>query len=105
MVQIPFEKIWSRIQKELYSGLIIPNWGFVRGLTGNKFKVERITENAVVCDPPNAKNRQYVPKDDFKIIWEVWDLYLQYEVKRYEIAEISRFSSYIISIFNFLGLS
>ncbi len=100
-----FEAVWERIQKELVANLVVKNWGWARGFSGNIFKVVRVTDSYVICDPPKAKNNQNVPKDDFKKIWEVWDQYLLGKIKRYEIRDICRYSSYIISIYHHLGLS
>lgn len=100
-----FKFIWKKVQKEIKEGEVIRNWGKARGYTGNTFKIVSVTENLVVCKPIKAKNLQPVPKKDFQQVWELWKDYILGEVQRKFIRdEITRYSSYIISIYKYLDL-
>jgi len=100
---VSFDDKWERLLKELYKGQVIKNWGKGHGFTGNTFKIIDITEDVVICQPPKAINLQVVPKDNFRKVWEIWPKYLSGDYPRYQIRdEITRFSSYIISIFHLL---
>lgn len=102
---IAFEIIWAKLQKELRKGQVIRNWGNDRGFTGNTFEILEITENHAVCKPPKAVNIQIVPKDDFRDVWEIWPKYRSGDFPRHQIRdEITRFSSYIISIYKYLDI-
>lgn len=102
---LSFENIWNRVRNELQKGQVIKNWGNARGFSGNTFKIVEINENKVVCKPPNAKNLQIVPKDDFKKVFEIWPKYFLGNYPRYQIRdEVTRYSSYIISIFKYLAI-
>lgn len=104
-MQEDFSIVWDRLQRTIKRGMKIDNWGLSRGYTKNTFKIYSIDSNYVVCDPPKAKSLQYVPKDDFLKIWEIWGDYMNEKVQRKFIRDyISRFSSYIISIYRFLKL-
>jgi hypothetical protein len=100
-VSTSFEKQWMEISDSLHVGQAINNWGYVRGYTGKSFKISRIETNFIVIDSPSAKNLQRVPKDDFRKVWEIWEAYLSQKVLRNKItAFITRYSSYVISIFH-----
>jgi hypothetical protein len=100
---LSFENIWIRVRNELQIGQVIKNWGNARGFTGNTFQIIGITEKIVECVPPKAKNSQKVPKGDFEKLWGIWQKYITDEILRNEIGDMSRYSSYIISIFHHLG--
>ncbi len=96
-----FEKKWDEVCNLLHVGQVINNWGYVRGYTGKSFKISRIEPDSIVIDSPSAKNLQRVPKDDFRKVWEIWKAYLSQKILRNEItAFITRYSSYILSIFH-----
>lgn len=104
-MDMSFAEVWEKIQKELSVGKEIDNWGKARGYSGNQFTIIEISEDEIVCDPPKASYLQHVPKLDFEAVWEIWPKYLNGSFPRYIIRdEITRFSSYIISIFKYLGL-
>jgi hypothetical protein len=98
-----FEMVWDQIQKNITPGMVIKNWGKARGYTGNSFSIHSISELKIICKPPKAKNFQLVPKRDFFMVWEFWEDYKEGSVQRKFFRDkVSRFSSYIISIFHFL---
>ena len=76
----------------------IKNWTAFKGYLGDEMTVVGVREFYFEVKSPNARNVQFVPKDDFKKVWEVWADYKSQKVRRYEIRNITRFSKYIISI-------
>ena len=92
-------------QESIKPGMKVEYWGLARGSKGTKFSIHSIDKSYVICDPPKAKNLQSVPKKDFQQVWELWKDYILGEVQRQFIRdEITRYSSYIISIYKHLDL-
>jgi len=98
-MQREFSKVWRDIQENLKAGMEIDYWGMARGYSMEKFKINSVSYELIVCDPPKAENLQPVPRKDFMEIWKLWIDYLNGEVQRKYIRdEVSRYSSYVISI-------
>ncbi len=95
-----FDTVWSHLQTHLKPDMVIPNWTAYKGYLGDTMKVVAIRSNYIVLDSPNAKANQSVPRDNFEAVWGVWPGYKAQRVKRNELTELTRFSKYIISIFN-----
>lgn len=62
--------------------------------------IVKIRENYIEVEPPRAMNVQVVSKKDFESVWEVWTDYKTQKVKREELKPMTRYSKYIISIYN-----
>jgi len=62
---------------------------------------EALAEDDYVLVYPEDGSLQRIPKEDFRIVYDVWEQYLAREVRRYEIRDKTRFSSHIISIIHF----
>ena len=93
-----FDTIWTQLQNNLEVNMPIKNWTAFNGYLGDEMTVVGVREFYIEVKSPNARNVQFVPKDDFKKVWEVWADYKSQKVRRYEIRNITRFSKYIISI-------
>jgi len=99
---LPFENIWLRIQRELKNGQVVQNWSMAKGFTGNTFEIVSVTDKAIICNPPKSTNLQVISKKEFEKVWEVWDKYLLGKIPRYSLRDMTRFSSYIISILHLM---
>ena len=97
-----FEQFWSSLQGTLRPGVSVATWSALRGELGGSFSVVEIYPNRVSIDAPDAENIQSVPKRDFKAIYEIWPAYLNGELQRQHLTPLTRFSTYIISIFHLL---
>jgi len=103
-MQREFTEVWRDIRTYLKPRMEIKYWGKSRGSSGKKFVIKSISNNCIYCDPPNAKNTQPVPRQDFEATWELWEDYMAGKVQRQYFTELTRFSSYIISIFHNLAI-
>jgi len=100
-----FEQQWEKISLILHEGLRINNWGASQGYTGRYFIIHEIKNEFIAINSPSAKTLQVIPKGDFLEVWKVWTKYLNNIIPRFFIRdEITRYSSYIISIFHYIKM-
>ena len=96
-----FEVVWTNILNGLYKGQVIKNWGYAHGFTGKIFIIHSISKDQIEIDSPTAKTLQRIPKEDFENVYELWSDYISGKIQRTYISnEISRYSTYVISIFH-----
>ncbi len=98
----PFDGVWSEIEHRIARRTRIPNWTRDKGLFGEDFDVELSTDSLIVC-APGADNVQRVPREDFRVVYELWSGYLSGAAPRKQVREATRYSKYIISILHWLG--
>ena len=72
-------------------------WSKAGRTRGRKFKVLGRRGNYVLVEPENGDIRN-IPIKDFQIVLKHWKGYIKGFVKRQELRDKTRFSSYIISI-------
>jgi hypothetical protein len=92
-----FEEVWDDIQRRLPIGIEIPNWsddGRTRGTTRID---EKYYYEIWVSGKSTTKSRE-VKRDDFKKLYEIWDRYKHGQIRRDEISDLSRNSTYIFTI-------
>ena len=94
---IPFEEFWILLLKKLKIPTHIRNWTVYSGYIGEDFIARKYSDSMIECLIPNG-SPQYVPKKDFKLLYEVWDDYKSFKVKRVDLCQHSRFTKYVISI-------
>ncbi|MFQ5863375.1 MAG: hypothetical protein ACE5IC_09690 [Candidatus Brocadiales bacterium] len=99
---MPFSNTWSALQSNLAVGMTIPDWTAARGLLDDSFSIASVTSTHVEIDTPGAQNIQRVPRDDFEVVYNLWQDYCRGAVPRHQIRDLTRFSKYIISIFHWL---
>jgi len=95
-----FEDFWNYLKRELREWRTVNYWSVAGRFRKNIF--EALAEDDYVLVYPEDCSLQRIPKEDFRIVYDVWEQYLTREVKRYEIRDKTRFSSYIISIIHYL---
>lgn len=97
-----FEQAWNQIQTNLHPETKIPNWTALKKHRGNDIIIKLISKNEIHFKSPTANNMQVVPKDDFKVVWGVWEDYKNGKIIRSEVREMTRFSRYIINTFKWI---
>ena len=97
-----FDNVWVSLEKNLSAGIEIKKWTAFKGYLGDSITIAGIRENYIEIEPSDAGNIQIIPKGDFEKIWKVWVDYKIQKVRRYELRDITRFSTYIISILHWL---
>ncbi len=102
MAEPAFEPIWQKIMTRLKPGMSIRNWTHLKGYLGDEMKVNKVTQERIVIDAPNAKLPQSVSKTDFQKVWTSWPEYKSGQVQRQIFTEMTRYSKYIISILHWL---
>ena len=93
-----FEGMWARIQREIAPGDTIRNWSRYRGYRGKDFTIHGVGARFVEIDSPGAKSIQHIPRMDFARVHEHWDAYNAGVFARSKLRDITRFSTYVISI-------
>ena len=91
-----FDDWWRRLQKALSAGTEVPKWTADNGYLGDSFEVARVTPSGVDVVLPDSW--QSVPKKEFEKVYRVWDEYLLGRVRRPEIRDATRFSTYVIAV-------
>ena len=93
-----FEGVWARIQRTIALGDTIRNWSRHSGYRGNDFSIHGVGARFVEVDNPGAENIQHIPREDFARVHEHWDAYNAGVFARNRLRDITRFSTYVISI-------
>lgn len=94
-----FDKIWNDLLRKLKPGMVIKNWTVLKG-EFNAMTIARVGQNSIEFHVPTAINPQIVPKGHFEEVYKVWEGYKIGKVKRTELARITHYSKYIISLFH-----
>jgi hypothetical protein len=97
-----FEDVWHQLHRRLRPGIIIPNWTVLKGYLGDNMTIVAMRAETIEIIAPNAKNLVVVPRAHFHRVWEIWALYTGGQIPRGELAKMTRFSKYIISILHLL---
>ncbi|MGQ4834406.1 MAG: DUF7662 domain-containing protein [Candidatus Asgardarchaeia archaeon] len=96
-----FEKFWLELIREFNNWKNVEYWS-VAGRTRNKSFQAKAFGQEYILIKPEYGSLQTVPKGDFEIVYDIWEQYLRGDVKRYEIRNMTRFSSYIISLIHYM---
>ena len=79
-------------------GHTIRNWSQHSGYRGNDFTIHAIEARFVEVDSPGAENIQHISREDFARVHEHWTAYTAGVFARSRLRDITRFSTYVISI-------
>jgi hypothetical protein len=93
-----FNDFWAKLSSWLSSKQEIKNWTLKSGTIGEDFLAGPIIGNYVLVNAISAENTQRIPKNDFKLIFDNWDDYLDECISRGDLVKQSRFTKYTISI-------
>ena len=98
--ELGFESLWLTLQMRLQEDYLMEAWSQLHGYTGGLFRIYAVGDDFVKVELDTGI--RYIPKKDFEMVYSVWDEYICGNMKRYEIRDITRHSTYIISIFHYL---
>lgn len=93
-----FEAVWVQIQRSIAPGDTIRNWSRHSGYLGNDFTIQAVTDRFVEIDSPGASNIQHIARAEFGGVHEHWEAYNARMFPRGGLRDITRFSTYVISI-------
>jgi hypothetical protein len=93
-----FEVFWTKLAGAISSKQTIVNWTVKKGSTGENFEAGPVCVDCVFVSAPSALERIKVPKNDFKLMYDNWQMYSREKVSRGDLAKQSRFTKYTISI-------
>lgn len=93
-----FNLLWNEITNTLKPSQQIPNWTKWNGFLENKFEICSITNNAIEVLTIKDKHQRSIPKTDFENIFNKWDKYISGKIKRNELRNKNKNTTYIISI-------
>ncbi len=97
-----FETFWRELITWLSDRQDIRNWTVLHKETGEDFEAEYGGKNYVLAYPEAPAKTQRIPREDFKVIFENWEGYLNQKIGRSEFVHgpiaFSRFTKYAISI-------
>jgi hypothetical protein len=97
-----FEMTWRLLIDRLNPGMTLPNWTVLKGYLGDDMNIVHVDKDEIVIDPPKAKTLQYIKRDEFERIWEIWPDYKAGKLQRQKIREMTYHSKYIFSILHWL---
>ncbi|RLE86831.1 MAG: hypothetical protein DRJ49_07290 [Thermoprotei archaeon] len=92
------EEFWYKILSCLKPGDRVKYWSVAGRVRGSYFIVKRVALEYITVEAESTRAEQTIPKRDFLAVYEKWEGYLKGHIKRYELRDITRFSSYIIGI-------
>lgn len=93
-----FDFLWNEITSTLKPFQQIPNWTKHSGFLESEFEICSITNNAIEVFTIKDKHHRSIPKTDFENIFSKWDKYISGEIKRNELRDENKNTTYIISI-------
>ena len=93
-----FDFLWNEITSTLKPSQQIPNWTKHSGFLESEFEICSITNNAIEVFTIKDKHHRSIPKTDFENIFSKWDKYISGEIKRNELRDENKNTTYIISI-------
>lgn len=96
-----FDLLWDEITSTLKPSQQIPNWTKHNGFLESEFEICSITNNAIEVFTIKDKHHRLIPKTDFENIFNKWDKYISGEIKRNELRDENKNTTYIISILKF----
>ena len=100
----PFDQFWQALTSRLNGKTQIRNWTVDKGFLGRgDFMAGYRGGNFIICDAPDAKATQTVPRLDFEILHKHWQAYLNGLVSRRQLVKESRFTKYTISILHWFS--
>jgi len=94
----PTSLVWARIQDRLKAGSAIKTWSNHSGYLEGSFTVSDVSHDSVKINSPGANTIQIVPREDFERVSAVWSDYAAGDLPRHKLRDMTRFSTYIISI-------
>ena len=97
-----FESLLCQLQREISVGDTIRNWSQHTGYLSGVFTICAVESEFVQVEPLNAINRQHIRREEFAKVYEHWGAYKSGRLPRYELRDITRFSTYVISILHHL---
>ena len=90
--------VWNKIRDCLQNKQEIRYWSRTGRTKQYSFTIKEVGLNYIIVLAESTGSPQLIPKEDFLKVYEVWEGYLRGRVKRYQLRDMTRFSSYIISI-------
>ena len=93
-----FEAVWAQIQRNIARGDTIRNWSRHSGYRGNDFTIHAVQARFVEIDSPGAENVQHIAREHFAGVHKHWNAYNAGVFARSKLRDITRFSTYVISI-------
>ena len=99
-----FDQFWQALTSRLNGNHQIRNWTVDKGfLKRGDFMAGYRGGNFIICDAPDAKATQTVPRLDFELLHKHWQAYLNGLVSRQQLVKESRFTKYTISILHWFS--
>lgn len=93
-----FNLLWNEIINTLKPSQQIQNWTKYNGFLESEFEIYSITNNAIEVLTIKDKHQRLIPKTDFENIFNNWNKYISGEIKRNELQNKNKNTTYIISI-------
>jgi hypothetical protein len=94
-----FRSVWSYLSDHLRSGKKIEDKSTLSASRGESTTIVSIDADSITVAPPRAKGFVRIPKADFELVWRYWSDFQSKKITRTELREHSRFSRYILTLF------
>ena len=100
--ELCFESIWLKLQMQLQEDYLMEAWSQHSGYTGGLFRIYAVGDDFVKVEL--TKSIQHISKKEFEKVYDIWSAYKSGLVPRHQLRDITRYSTYIISIFHYLKI-
>jgi hypothetical protein len=97
-----FTVVWGEIRRQLSIGTEIRNWSYDSGYTGKVTHIQDKNYDEIVVTSEGINGKRRISRREFEKLFELWDRYRAGHIPRDEIQEVSRNSTYILSILHWL---
>lgn len=94
---------WDDLQGRLRAGQMVRHWSAAKGYLTGVFRVTRVAPDRVIVNSQSMQSGSVtISRADFETVARVWPRYSAGAFPRHRLAEISRTSTYIISLLHWL---
>jgi hypothetical protein len=95
---LTFDVFWSHLKTFLVTRRNIRNWTVLKSYVGDDFEAVNDFGKVIVYADSASAFQQLIQRQDFKLIFDNWQKYIEGTISREELCQSSRFTKYTISI-------
>jgi|SRR5215472_9341183 len=98
-----FEEVWQRLQAQLISGQMIRAWSAASEYRLDAtYQVQAVNPSSITVFGGKMTMPATIPKSEFRKVWDIWRAYCAGTYRREHLRDITRFSTYIVSILKWI---
>lgn len=97
-----FTSAWRILRMTLTPNTKIRNWSRLKGYLAGSFTIVDVRESDIHIRAGSSMTNQRIPKEDFEAVHQLWADYRMRRAQRQDIRDVTRYSTYILSIYNWI---